>query len=405
MNFPFYIAKRYLFAKKSQHVINLISGISLIGILTGTLSMIIVLSAMNGLDLFMTSLYSSFDPDIRITPARGKVFLPEDSLKHSLSGLPSIYAFSEVLEDDVLLMHGESQHFAVLKGVDENFLKVCRIDSMIRQGRYFSGKTSVNEGIIGIGVQQFLGMVDLSDPRISIYAPIKTSGMVSPENAFRRRNIQLSGVYDIEEESNTKYLIAPLGFVREILDREEGISALEISLRAEVSPDKAAKEIRELFGEEYKVQTLKEQKETFYKVATTEKWAIFFILAFILLICSFNIIGSLSMLIIEKQQDIANLRSLGASEKLISRIFLVEGWLISWFGCLGGLLLGGIFCWLQMQFGWIKIAAKGNFIFEAYPMALKFSDFLLTLVTVLAIGWITAWIPSRILVKKYLNHG
>ncbi|MDD4032024.1 MAG: ABC transporter permease [Bacteroidales bacterium] len=405
MNFAFYIARRYLFAKKSQHVINLISGISLVGIMIGTMSMIIVLSAMNGLDLLMTSLYSSFDPDIRITPAEGKTFSPSGEQKKALEKSSFVLSFSEVLEDDVMLMYNENQHFVILKGVDDNFLKVCRIDSMLSEGVYFTSNTNPDRGILGVGAQQYLGLSNPLFTEINIYAPVKSGTLLSPENAFRRRNLTITGVFDIEEESNTKYLLTSLDYAREIFQQETGISAIEIRVNPEYTREKAAENLKQIFGDSCKIKTLEEQRESFYKVSRTEKWAIFLILSFILLISSFNIIGSLSMLIIEKQQDIVNLQSIGAGKRLISNIFLTEGWLISWLGTLGGLLLGGIICWLQIEFGWIKIAAEGNFIFEAYPVSLKISDFFLTGATVLGIGWITAWIPARIIVKKYIQNG
>jgi lipoprotein-releasing system permease protein len=403
VNLSFYIAKRYLFAKKSRNAINIISGISVFGVAIGTIALIVVLSVFNGFDGLIKSLYSSFDPEIKITPAEGKTFVPQSASFDSLRQMDGILFISEVLEENALLRYGEKQYIATVKGVDEQFSSVTGIDTMIVEGEFSLYKKNRPYAIVGQGIAYYLGMgLNFITP-INIYS-LKRTGSISinPEQAINRKYIFPSGVFSIEQEYNTKYILVPIRFARELLQYTSEVSALEIRLDPQTDPGAIQENIRSLLGDQFVVQNRNEQNELFYKIMRSEKWAIFFILTFILIVASFNIIGSLTMLILDKKKDIETLRSLGASDGLIKRIFVTEGWLISISGAIIGLLIGSLISWLQARYGLIKLDGSGSFIIDAYPVVYQFTDVIKVLLTVMFIGFIAAWYPVRFTSKRFL---
>jgi len=403
VNLSFYIAKRYLFAKKSRNAINIISGLSVFGVAVGTIALIVVLSVFNGFDDLIKSLYSSFDPEIKITPAEGKTFVPHSASFDTLRQLEEIIFFSEVLEENALLRYGEKQYIATVKGIDDQFSSVTGIDTMIVEGEFSLYKKNRPYAIVGQGIAYYLGMgLNFITP-INIYS-LKRSGNISinPEQVINRKYIFPSGVFSIEQEYNTKYILVPIQFARELLQYTNEVSALELRLDPEADVAAVQGRIRSLLGDQYVIQNRNEQNELFYKIMKSEKWAIFFILTFILIVASFNIVGSLTMLILDKKKDIETLRNLGASDGLIKRIFVTEGWLISFSGALIGLLIGSLISWLQAKYGLIKLEGSGSFIIDAYPVVYQFTDVIKVLLTVMFIGFIAAWYPVRFTSKRFI---
>ncbi len=406
MNFSFYIAKRYLVSKKSHNIINIISGISVAGITIGTMALIIVLSVFNGFEGLVISLFNNFNPDLVITPAEGKTIQSSHFPSEKIKAIKGVAFFMEVIEENVLIQNGDKQHFGQIKGVSEDYANMSGLDSCIIDGEYKLKPDGFNHAVIGSGVAYYLDFrMKLQEQVISILAPKKTSGFnINPEKDFNRRNILVSGVFMVEQSFDSKYILAPFTFVKEILDYEDEISYVEIGLSEKANSDKVQSEIKALLGDSFKVKNRFEQQELLYKIMKSEKWAIYMILTFILLIATFNVIGSLSMLILDKKKDIAVLQSMGADNRLIRRIFMLEGSLISMIGAVSGLILGTIICVLQMQFGLVGLGdANGSFIVNAYPVVMQWPDFIYIFFTVSLIGILAAWIPTRRISKKYLG--
>lgn len=404
MNLPFYIAKRYLLGKKSQNAINIISGISVLGISTGTMALVIVLSVFNGFDSLVKSLYNTFDPDIQISSVEGKTFIPDPESLHAIQSIPGVTAVSEVLEENVLLLYNDRQHIATIKGVDDNFKNVSGLDSMIYDGEMRLKDHNRPYVVVGRGVAYSLGIgLNFINP-LFIYTIDRTAriNMSQPEESIRRDFIYPSGIFEIEQDYDSRYIICPIEFVRDLLLYQEEVTYLEVKLDSSFPAEELRKEILAQMGEGFHVKNREQQNEMFYRVMRSEKWAIFLILTFILIIASFNVIGSLSMLIIDKKKDILTLRNMGAGNRLIKRIFLMEGWLISVFGSISGLFLGTAISWIQQRFGVIKLTGSGTFIIDAYPVQIEILDVCLIWVTVLVIGLLAARYPVQQISKKYL---
>jgi lipoprotein-releasing system permease protein len=400
-----YIAKRYLFAKKSRNAINVISSISVAGVTVGTMALIIVLSVFNGLETLVHSIFNTFDPDLMITPSEGKTFIPDSASLSLLANVDGVACYSLCLEENALLKYGEKQYIATIKGVDENYTQVTGIDSSMWDGEFIlRSEQGRPYAIPGIGIANFLGLrVNFITPLV-IYVPRRTgTAELTAEDAFVRNYIFPSGIYQVEQEYDSKYVFIPIGFARELLEFGSEVTSLEIKFEAGSSESQIQKDVTRLFGEGFIVRNKYEQQEIFYKVMRSERLAIFFILTLILIIASFSIIGSLTMLIIEKERDIEILRSLGADNMLIRKIFIIEGWLISIIGAIAGILLGFLICWIQQRFGLVRLQSD-TLILDAYPVVMKIKDFLIVPATVLLIGFWAAWYPVRFLTKKYLTR-
>ncbi len=405
MNLSFYIAKRYLLGKKSQNAINIISGISVLGVATGTMALVIVLSVFNGFDEVVKSLFNSFDPDIKISSVEGKTFVPGESVTSAIIALPGVTAVSEVLEENVLLLYGDKQHIATIKGVDESFDEVSGLDSMIYDGEMKLKDINRPYAVVGQGIAYSLRIgLSFVDP-LFVYTIDRKAriNMAQPEESIRRDFIYPSGIFSIEQEIDSRYIIVPIEFARELLSYQNEVSFLEIKLDQRFPADRVREEIFAIMGVDFHVKNRQQQNELFYRVMKSEKWAIFLILTFILIIASFNIIGSLSMLIIDKKNDIVTLRNMGATNRLIQRIFLVEGWLISVIGSLTGMALGTAISWVQQRFGIIKLSGNGTFVIDSYPVQIEAVDILLIWLTVLLIGWIAARYPVKQISRKFLK--
>jgi lipoprotein-releasing system permease protein len=400
-----YIAKRYLLAKKSRNAINIISAVSVAGVAVGTMALIIVLSVFNGLETMVRSIFNTFDPDIKITAAEGKTFIADSTRLKMLANVEGVFCYSLTIEENALLKYGERQFIATIKGVDDNYANVTDIDSSMWEGGFIlKSEKGRPYAIPGIGVAQYLGIrINFITP-LNIFVPRKSgNSSMNAEDAFVKKFIFPSGIFEVEKEYDSKYVYIPLAFARELTEIEAGVTSVEIKFRENADAGDVQKKISRIFGKGFLVQNRYEQQEIFYKVMRSERLAIFFILTLILTIASFNIIGSLTMLIIEKERDIEILKSLGANSDLIRKIFIFEGWLISIVGASSGLILGFLICWLQQTFGLVKLNSE-TLIMDAYPVVMKVKDFIIVPATVLMIGYWAAWYPVRFLTKKFLNN-
>lgn len=405
MKLSLYIAKRYLFAKKSRNAINVISAVSVAGVAVGTMALIIILSVFNGLETMVSKIFNTFDPDLKITVTEGKTFIPDTARLKLLANVEGLSCYSLSLEENALLKYGDRQYIATIKGVDDNYAMVTNIDSAMWEGDFILNDDKGRSfAIPGMGVAVNLGMRINFVQQLSIIVPRKdASTNLDPENALKRQYVFPSGIFEVEKEYDSKYVYLPIEFVRNLIETYEGVSSIEIRFKEGADPKSVQKRVTEIFAKGFVVQNQYEQQELFYKVMRSERLAIFFILTLILIIASFNIIGSLTMLIIEKERDIEILKSLGADNSLIQKIFIFEGWLISIIGAMAGVFLGFVICWLQQTFGLVKLQSE-SLIMDAYPVVMKLKDFIIVPVTVLLIGYWAAWYPVRFLTKKFLKN-
>jgi lipoprotein-releasing system permease protein len=404
LKFPFYIAWRYLFARKSHNLINILSAISVSGLIIGTMSMVIVLSVMNGFESIITKMYNSFNPDFRIEAIKGKTIDLSTFPIDKIVAIKGVANYSAIIEENALLRYKNKQQIVTIKGVDQNFTKVSNIKSKVVEGKYLLQMHDANFMVIGYGIydKMEMGINDFKSP-ISVYIPKRDNTVtLDPTEAFNSEQVFASGAFSIQEEFDTKYAIIPLRLAKKLLDYKNEVTAIEIAISNSKNSDKIQKQIKQFIGDNYQIKNRYEQQEILYKIIKSEKFAIFLILSFIILIAAFNLIGSISMLILEKKKDIVILRSLGASENLIQQIFLAEGLLISLAGAFLGLVLGGLISFIQQQFGIIRLQGSGTFIIDAYPVVIQMSDFLKVALIVTVIGFIAAWFPIN-KIKKRLN--
>ena len=404
MNLSFYIAKRYLFSKKRTNLINIISAISVAGMTIGTIGLIIGLSVFNGFDSLIKSLFSSFDADLKITLAEGKSFDAADPVLSGIRNQKDVLYYAEVVEDNALLRYENRQVLATIKGVSDDFTKMTGLDTMIVDGKFKLTEGDRQFAVIGQGVSYFLSVGLKQQNPINIYVPQKgrKSGS-SLEGSFNQGFIYLAGVFSVQQELDSKYMIVPISFARDIFDMKGKVNSIELKLKA----DADAKEVREAIsaklGSRFIVKTRYQQHDYLYKTMQGEKYAVYLILILILVIASFNIVGSLTMLIIDKKEDIAILQSMGASKILIRNIFLFEGWSISLLGALFGTVLGIAICQAQITYGFVKLQGGGSFIIDAYPMNIIPLDILLIFCSVVLIGFFAAWLPVKYISGKFLR--
>ncbi len=376
------------------------------GLAVGTAALIIILSVFNGFDDLLQKLYNSFDPDIKITASRGKVFEKNDKILSFLNeDFIENYAFT--LEENAMLVYNEKQIVATIKGVDKNYINVTGLDTMIVKGDYMLSYESAICGIAGQGIAYNLDLnVDFSYP-LKVYIPSRTKKIsgsyIDASDNINQALVYNAGIFAIQQEYDTKYYILPLKIVQELLEYKNQISAIEIKLKKNANLKQSQKILQDNFGNDFDVKDRNMQHDYAFKIMQSEKWAIFMILVFILLIASFNIIGSLTMLIIEKENDIQILKSLGAENKIIRNIFFLEGLFISFVGAIIGIIIGAIICQLQIRFGLIKLGNEGSFIIENYPVVMQTMDFIWVFITVLIIGILAAWYPVRYITKKFVN--
>jgi lipoprotein-releasing system permease protein len=370
----------------------------------GTMALVVVLSVFNGLEGLIKSRYNAFDPDIKITPATGKTFNPRDDQRFAkIENLDGVAVFSEVLEENALIRYDKKQYIGRIKGVENNFEDLTGVDTMITSGRFVLEEENREFALVGQGLGVFLSIsLNFMEP-LNIYVPKRGQAAVyNPRQAFNRQYIFPSGFFSTSPEYDQQYVIVPIEFARQLLDYDKQITALEIKVKENRKITEVEEEIEELLGEDFQVKNRHEQHEVFYKVMQSERYAIFLILTFILIVASFNIIGSLTMLIIDKKNDINIFRSLGANLKTIRRIFFIEGWMISIIGALAGVTLGLFICWLQITFGLIRLGTSGSFMVDFYPVDVQWLDVFGVFATVLVIGFFAAWYPVRYITRKYI---
>lgn len=396
MNLSFYIAKRYLFSKKKTNLINIISAISVVGLAIGTMGLIIGLSGFNGFDSLIKSLFSSFDPDLKITVAEGKYFSADSQVFKEIKQMPDVAFFADVVEDNALLRNNNREVLATVKGVSKEFQMMSGLDTMLVDGTFKLKDGEINYAVLGQGVAFYLSVgLKLKDP-IDIYVPQKgRKSSLTLENSFNLGHIYPSGIFEVQQDLDTKYVIVPIEFARELFETAGKVSAVELKLKKGVSVDQVQKAVSSKLGGEYVVKNRYQQHDYLFKTMQSEKFATYMILILILIIASFNIIGSLTMLIIDKKEDIAILQSMGADKPLIRKIFLFEGWSISILGSIIGTFAGILLCKAQMAYGFVKLQGGSSFIIDAYPVKIIPLDIFVIFTSVLLIGFIASWFPVR----------
>ncbi len=395
---PFTFAARYLVSKKSTNAINVITLISMLGMAVISMAMVLVLSVFNGFEGLTISLYNSFNPDIRLAPIEGKVFTITDEQETALLDLPGIAMVSRVLEEKAALKYDKYEFIGTVKGVDDLYGKVTGIDSAMVRGAFVLRQGGQNYCVAGAGVEAKLG-ININDQLrdISVLVPNRSGriGGLIPSQAFNRGRVLPSGTFSIQAEFDNKYLFVPLSFMQELLQYDQEISALEIKIDPDkTTVDKAKRDLEAILGNGFVMKDRYEQNEFLYKIMRTEKWITYAILSLILGIAAFNIIGSLSMLVLEKKHDIAVLKALGADSGTIRRIFLTEGLLSSLLASAVGIAMAVIICLLQINFELIPMPGSGTFVVSAMPVKLKLADFALVAITVVAISLIASWVPA-----------
>ena len=409
MNFPFFIARRYLFSKKSTHAINVISAISAIGVAVATMALVIVLSVFNGFHDLVATLFTSFDPQLEVVPTMGKTAPADDPILTKIRQLPQVDVATESVEDQALAVYQDKQAMVMIKGVDDNFSELSHItDILYGDGTFSLHAANLEYGTLGIRLAQTLGVGAQWDGFLKIYAPKKEGqlDMANPTEGFEVDSLNSPGVlFSVKQSKYDKnYILTSIAFARNLFGQQGMLSSLEIRLKDGSNLDAVKKEMQQIAGSKYKVLDRYEQQEDTFKIMSIEKMIAYIFLTFILIVACFNIIGSLSMLIIDKKDDVVTLRNLGASDKQITRVFLFEGRMISALGAVVGIGLGLLLCLLQQQYGFVRLGdAEGSFIVDAYPVSVHYLDVAIIFVTVLIVGWLAVWYPVRYLSKRLLN--
>ncbi len=397
MHLPFYIARRYLYAKKTHNAINIITLVTMMGLAVGAMAMVIVMSVTNGLEKLIIAQFNAFHADLEITPAEGKTFSLQSFPLQEIHQIPGVQHIGEILEEQGMIVYRDRQHLVRFRGVDRKYDRISGIDTLIVKGEYRIEEDERYFLVLGNGIYSVLNasVHDHLHP-LELFVPRRgrTTGM-HPSQAFRSSTNFARGVFAVQAEFDMEYVLLPIALMRQLLEYDDEVTQLAISIERNHNHSRVQRSMQEVVGTDYIVKDRMQQQDFLYKVMRSEKWAIFFILAFILVIAAFNIVGSLTMLVLEKRRDITILRSLGASKKLIERVFLLEGMLISMGGAMAGITLGGFITWLQMRFGLVTIQAEGMFIIDAYPVVLKVSDMALVACTVFLIGWLASLIPLK----------
>lgn len=407
MNFPFYIARRYLFSKKSHNAINVISAISVCGVALAALALVCTLSVFNGFQDLVSTFFTAFDPQLKIVPAAGKVFDSQDRRIQALHDMPEIALLSESLEDNALVQYQGKQAMAVIKGMEDNFSELTAVDSILfGRGELLLHDEMVDYAIPGVQLLTVLGTgIRFLDP-LEVYAPKRGAKVntANPAASFNKGNLFSSGlVFAVNQEKyDGAYIITSLKFARRLFQYTTEVSAVNLKLAPGTDTDKVKEKLKERLGDDFRVLDRYEQQADTFRIMEIEKLISYLFLTFILMIACFNVVGSLSMMIIDKRDDVVTLRNLGASDKLILRIFLFEGRMISFVGAVAGILSGLLLCWAQQRFGLVSLGASGSFIVDAYPVSVHWEDVVLVFVTVVAVGFLSVWYPVRYFFKKSL---
>lgn len=407
--FPLYIARRYLFSRKSHHTINIISAISVVGVVLATTALVITLSVFNGFSDLVASFFTAFDPQLKISLVEGKTVSSKDSALSRLRSNPDIATYTEVLEDQALIVGTNRQYVVTIKGVDDSFAEQADLSSLLYgDGEFILHADVLEYGVMGIRLASSLGLGTHYEGGLPIYAPRRGErvNMANPMQSFNKDELYSPGIVFAVNQTkyDANYILTSIQFARNLFDQPGQVSGIELGLREGVPIRRAQANIQAQLGPRFKVENRYEQQADVFRIMQVEKFIAYLFLTFILLVASFNIIGSLSMLMIDKKADVETLRALGASNPQIGNIFLIEGWLISGLGAILGIIIGLLLCWGQQTFGWVKMGqSAGSFLIEAYPVSIHIADIFVIFATVLAVSIVAVWWPVRRMSRNLLK--
>lgn len=410
MNFPFYIARRYLFSKKSTHAINVISGISVVGVAVATMALVVTLSVFNGFHDLVASFFTQMDPQLKITPVKGKTASADDPILTKIRHLPEVEVATECLEEQALAVYGDRQQMVIVKGVEDNFNQLTHIQEILEgDGDFELHAADLSYGIPGLGVAYQLGLGYTYEHPLRIFAPRREGqlNMANPTEGFVVDDLYSPGVVFCMKQGkyDKNYILTSIAFTRHLFDLDGRLSSLEIRLKPGSDFERVKSQMEEIAAGKFYVQDRYEQQDDTFRIMKVEKLIAYVFLTFILMIACFNIIGSLSMLIIDKKEDVVTLRNLGATDHQITRIFLFEGRMISAIGAILGVLIGLLLCWLQQQYGIVRLgSSEGSFVVDAYPVSVHPWDIVLIIITVIAVGFLSVWYPVRYFSRRLLRQ-
>ena len=410
MNFPFYIARRYLFSKKSTHAINVISGISVVGVAVATMALVVTLSVFNGFHDLVASFFTQMDPQLKITPVKGKTALADDPILTKIRHLPEVEVATECLEEQALAVYGDRQQMVIVKGVEDNFNQLTHIQEILEgDGDFELHAADLSYGIPGLGVAYQLGLGYTYEHPLRIFAPRREGqlNMANPTEGFVVDDLYSPGVVFCMKQGkyDKNYILTSIAFTRHLFDLDGRLSSLELRLKPGSDFERVKTQMDEIAAGKFYVQDRYEQQDDTFRIMKVEKLIAYVFLTFILMIACFNIIGSLSMLIIDKKEDVVTLRNLGATDHQITRIFLFEGRMISAIGAILGVLIGLLLCWLQQQYGIVRLgSSEGSFVVDAYPVSVHPWDIVLIVFTVMAVGFLSVWYPVRYISRRLLRQ-
>lgn len=409
MSFPFFIARRYLFSKKSTNAINVISGISVVGVAVATMALVVTLSVFNGFHDLVAGLFTNFDPQIKVLPVKGKTVAADDPVLTEIRRLPQVAVATETLEDQALVVYEGRQAMVKVKGVDENFDSLTHIrEILVGNGEYCLKVADLYYGIIGIRLADALGTGYSFKEPLKVYAPRREGqlDMMNPEDGFIEDELLSPGVlFSVQQAKYDKnYIITDIAFARRMFEQQGMLSSLELRLKPGSDFDAVKDKMREIAGDKFRVLDRFEQQEDTFRIMKIEKFMAYIFLTFILIVACFNIISSLSMLMIDKKNDVVTLRNLGASDSQMTSIFMYEGRMISVFGAVLGIGLGLLLCWLQQQYGIVGLgSSSGSFIVDAYPVSVHPEDIIVIFITVILVGFVAVWYPVRYFARRLMR--
>ena len=410
MNFPFYIARRYLFSKKSTHAINVISGISVVGVAVATMALVVTLSVFNGFHDLVASFFTQMDPQLKITPVKGKTAPADDPILTKIRHLPEVEVATECMEEQALAVYGDRQQMVIVKGVEDNFNQLTHIQEILEgDGDFELHAADLSYGIPGLGMAYQLGLGYTYEHPLRIYAPRREGqlNMANPTEGFVVDDLYSPGVVFCMKQGkyDKNYILTSIAFTRHLFDLDGRLSSLELRLKPGSDFERVKSQMEEIATGKFYVQDRYEQQDDTFRIMKVEKLIAYVFLTFILMIACFNIIGSLSMLIIDKKEDVVTLRNLGATDHQITRIFLFEGRMISAIGAILGVLIGLLLCWLQQQYGIVRLgSSEGSFVVDAYPVSVHPWDIVLIIITVIAVGFLSVWYPVRYFSRRLLRQ-
>lgn len=408
MNFPFYIARRYLFSKKSTHAINIISTISAVGVAVATMALVVTLSVFNGFHDLVASFFTTFDPQLKVVPVSGKTVAADDPTLKTICSLKQVEVATEIVEDMALATYNGRQAMVKIKGVEDNFDSLTHIREILEgDGEYCLHAADMHYGIVGIRLAERFGMGYTFQNELKIYAPKREGqlNLANPQDGFVEGNLYSPGVLFCVKQGkyDKNYILTSIAFARNLFAQQGMVSAVELRLKPGSDFDGVKAEMNKIGEGKFRVLDRYEQQEDTFKIMKIEKLIAYIFLTFILVVACFNLIGSISMLIIDKRNDVVTLRNLGANDSQIVRIFLFEGRMISTLGALAGIAVGLLLCWMQQQWGLVGLGrSSGSFIIDSYPVSVHPEDVILILITVLAVGYAAVWYPVRYFSRRLL---